>query len=110
MFMDSDMSPIDDCNWFKQAYDVLDECLFAQGFKTLRYLDEKQRPSSTVKLSMAASKCMGIEMKSPSQFNPGGVYCISRKTLAAIGGFNYLPMGGGDALFWHEMEGGTMFN
>lgn len=57
-----------------------------------------------VKLSKAAQKCLGIEVSSSSQFNPGGVYCIRRSTLNAIGGFNYLPFGGGDALFWHEID------
>ena len=40
MLIDSDMSPISDCDWYKKAYDVLDECVFAQGFKTLRYFNE----------------------------------------------------------------------
>ena len=36
---------------------------------------------------------------------PGGVYCIGRQTLDKIGYFNYLPLGGGDNLFWSEFFG-----
>ena len=36
---------------------------------------------------------------------PGGVYCIEKSTLLTIGYFNYLPIGGGDDLFWSELLG-----
>ena len=28
MFMDSDIAPLEDVDWFKQVYDALDKCLF----------------------------------------------------------------------------------
>lgn len=35
--------------------------------------------------------------------NPGGVYCINKFVLYMIGGFNFLPLGGGDSLWWNEL-------
>lgn len=98
MFIDSDMAPEDDCDWFNKVYDVLDKSLFAQGFKTLKYLDKSQNPTGMVKSSTASRS---LTHKS----NPGGVYCICKSTLNVIGGFNYLPFGGGDDLFWRELLG-----
>ena len=34
---------------------------------------------------------------------PGGVYCLNRTVLNEINGFNYLPFGGGDDLWWSEL-------
>ena len=28
MFVDSDIAPLEDVDWFKQTYDALDRCLF----------------------------------------------------------------------------------
>ena len=39
MFVDSDIAPLDDVDWFKQVSDALDKCLFTQGFNTITYLD-----------------------------------------------------------------------
>ena len=36
---------------------------------------------------------------------PGGVYCISKKTLTLIDGFSSHPVGGGDALWWWDLFG-----
>ena len=66
MFIDSDISPSSDVDWFKKVYDALDK---------------------------------GLEGA------PGGVYCLCKSTLDAIGGFNFIPFGGGDDLFWSEFIG-----
>jgi hypothetical protein len=39
MFIDSDMSPLEDVDWFSKVSDALDHCLFTQGFHTVHYLD-----------------------------------------------------------------------
>lgn len=33
------------------------------------------------------------------------VFCTLKTFVDAIGGFNYLPLGGGDSLFWNELYG-----
>ncbi len=40
MFVDSDISPLDDVDWFKKVSDELDGCLFTQGFSAIQYLGE----------------------------------------------------------------------
>lgn len=39
MFIDSDMSPLGDVDWFVKVGASLDKCLFTQGFRTVHYLD-----------------------------------------------------------------------
>jgi hypothetical protein len=38
MFIDSDISPSSDVDWFKKVYDALDKGLFTQGFSTITHL------------------------------------------------------------------------
>ena len=43
MFVDSDIAPLEDVDWFKKVYDALDKCLFTQGFYSITYLDENDK-------------------------------------------------------------------
>ena len=102
MFVDSDISPLNDADWFKEVYLSLDKCLFTQGFRQIQYLDKDDKNIEPIqRMSYNHSyvdkgKFIGV---------PGGVYCISKSTLQKIGYFNYLPLGGGDDLFWSEILG-----
>ena len=102
MFVDSDIAPLEDVDWFKQVYDALDKCLFTQGFRTITYLDKNNAKTDNVKFSYTSRI---IEEKKPWKSVPGGVYCISKRLLTLMGYFNYLPFGGGDNLFWSELIG-----
>lgn len=102
MFIDSDIAPTKDVDWFKKSYDILDKALFAQGFNHLTYLGHDDRKQLSV-LSYASQKANC--QSSSERAAPGGVYCISKNTLDAIGGFNFLPFGGGDDLFLYETIG-----
>ena len=100
MFMDSDISPSSDVDWFKKVYDALDKGLFTQGFSTITYMN-KDGQADVKKISYTSS----LVKKGRVSGVPGGVYCICKSTLNAIGGFNFLPLGGGDDLFWCEFLG-----
>lgn len=52
-----------------------------------------------------STKVSGGHLSSTGKIVPGGVYCIRKSTLDKIGGFNFLPFGGGDDLFWCELIG-----
>ena len=100
MFVDSDIAPMEDVDWFKQVYDALDKCLFTQGFYSLTYLNEEDKEQGRKRTSYTHQV---LYEKSLKQSVPGGVYCINKDFLQIIGYFNYLPFGGGDNLFWYEM-------
>lgn len=78
MFVDSDIAPLDDVDWFKKVYDSLDKCLFTQGFDMIQYLDKDDnklkgaRKSSYTSSYLEKNKTIGV---------PGGVYCISKSLL-----------------------------
>lgn len=102
MFVDSDIAPLEDVDWFKQTYDALDKCLFTQGFRSITYLDQNDVPGGRVRSSYTAQI---VENGKLSYAVPGGVYCIAKTTLQIMGYFNYLPVGGGDNVFWSELAG-----
>lgn len=101
MFVDSDIAPLNDVDWFKEVYLALDKCLFTQGFCTITYLDNNDKLTSR-KLGSYTYSVTTNDIKL-NNCVPGGVYCISKTTLQMIGYFNYLPFGGGDNLFWSEI-------
>ena len=51
MFVDSDIAPIGNVDWFKQVYDTLDKCLFTQGYYSVTYLDAKDQKTKKAKKS-----------------------------------------------------------
>lgn len=102
MFVDSDIAPSTNINWFKQVHDVLDKCLFTQGFSSITYIN-KYGGRDFSRRSYSAS----FSNNRHSSGAPGGVYCINKSTLEAIGWFNFIPVGGGDDLFWSEICGRT---
>ena len=110
MFVDSDISPLTDVDWFGRVYDALDKCIFTQGFSTITYLKEdggKYVTKNGHVLMKESYTHMMVKNMTPSTSVavPGGVYCIKKQHLELIGGFNYLPFGGGDTLFWNEIAG-----
>ena len=100
VFVDSDIAPSKDIDWFKKCHNVLDKCLFTQGFTNISYL-KKDGDVDFTKKSYSAT----FDGKTHQDGAPGGVYCIAKSTLAAIGWFNFVPLGGGDDLFWSEFTG-----
>ena len=54
MFMDSDISPSSDVDWFKKVYDALDRGLFTQGFSTITYMN-KDEQADVKKISYTSS-------------------------------------------------------
>ena len=106
MFVDSDIAPLEDFDWFKQVYDALDKCLFTQGFRSIQYLDKDDKPTSMKKLSYTTSYLTNGTVH-PRNGVPGGIYCISKTTLQGIGYFNSIIYGGGDTLFWDEIVNQT---
>lgn len=104
MFLDSDISPLEDVDWFKKVYDALDKCIFTQGFRTIAYMDENDNPGKKVRSTYTTQILEGGRIGGAV---PGGVYCITKNTLRLMGYFNYLPFGGGDNVFWSEIHGST---
>ena len=100
MFIDSDIAPVDDVDWFKQIYDALDKCLFTQGFRQIQYLDAEDKPKGKDRNTYTHQIVTGGKVNLSV---PGGVYCMCKSTLQVIGYFNYLPFGGGDNMFWAEI-------
>lgn len=49
MFVDSDIAPLGDVDWFKKVSDELDGCLFTQGFDSIVYIDEDGEESTRKK-------------------------------------------------------------
>ena len=54
MFVDSDIAPLDDVDWFKKVYDSLDKCLFTQGFHSVTYLDANDGKTKYCKKSFSS--------------------------------------------------------
>lgn len=102
MFMDSDIAPLDDVDWFRKVYDTMDTCLFSQGFNQITYLDQDDAPTGRVRPSYTTQI---VQNQKLSYAVPGGVYCITKQTLQIMGYFNFLPFGGGDNVFWSELAG-----
>lgn len=101
MFVDSDIAPLNDVDWFKEVYLALDKCLFTQGVRNIVYLDNNGRK---IKQKESYTHCVALNHV-PNIFKcfPGGVYCIHKSLLESIGYFNYLPLGGGDLMFMNEL-------
>lgn len=104
MFVDSDIAPLKDVDWFKQTYDALDRCLFTQGYNTVTYLDEHGNRTNRVKTSFTRFLARG-ETTNVNKSAPGGIFCIHKDTLKSIDYFNYILLGGGDILFINELSG-----
>ena len=101
MFIDSDISPKSNVDWFKKVFSALDKCLFTQGFHEIIYLNKNDASTSRRKYSYTSTMASGNTPNSQNSV-PGGVYCIRKIVLEKIGWFNNLPLGGGDNLFWSE--------
>lgn len=109
MFMDSDIAPLEDVDWFKQVYDALDKCLFTQGFRNIIYLNCDDKQTRYHKLSFTFMYTNNQKLKY-GQGVPGGVYCINKSTLETIGWFNTIVTGSSDTLFWTDMLGKPLSN
>ena len=106
MFIDSDIAPLKDVDWFGKVSNALDKGLFSQGFSRLCYLNATGKStSSRESCTLSYANTRRMYPSTGTRGVPGGVYCICKSTLNAIGGFNFLPLGGGDDLFWCEITG-----
>lgn len=115
MFIDSDVSPLNDQNWFYEVSLTLNECLFTQGFRRIVYLKNDESPSRTKKLSFTTTWLENGYIH-PRDGVPAGVCCISKQFLEMIGYFNAFSCGYSDILLWEELIGesydkllGTLF-
>lgn len=63
-------------------------------------MDENDNKTEKCKQSFGLDKKIG---KALANSAPGGVFCVDSDTLHDIGYFNYMPLGGGDMLFWSEL-------
>lgn len=102
MFIDSDIAPEEDVDWFQQVYDSLDRCLFTQGFRKITYLKDDGTPQFKSKYTFTSSIIHNKKGVDASNSVPGGVYCICKTTLEMVDGFSNHPVGGGDALWWWD--------
>lgn len=104
MFVDSDIAPLDNVDWFKKVYESLDKCLFTQGYHNISYLDVNDNETPRCKKSFSSQLVDCSIDRILNICAPGGVFCIEKTTLQHIGYFNFLPLGGGDILFWTEFN------
>ena len=81
MFVDSDIAPLEDVDWFKKVYDALDKCLFTQGYHNISYLDANDKETKRHKKSFSSQLSDCSIDRILNTCAPGGVFCIEKNTL-----------------------------
>ena len=81
MFVDSDISPIGNVDWFKKVYYSLDKCLFTQGYYSVTYLGDNDKQCKKAKMSFTQNGIDSYSNGTLGTYAPGGVFCIGKTLL-----------------------------
>lgn len=104
LFLDSDLSPMANCDWFGQISRKLDHCLFLQPMSKVEYTEpdgtiSQTKDSYTHLLSIGGKPNWKVGV-------PGGCHAMRTDAFLAMGGFSHRAfLSGGDNLAIREILG-----